>query len=79
VSKSILSDVLAIVDDEGTLPYSLKAAEIPLEALNLFSDPRLEKRIDKIDVATVDDFIWGFVLLSVMSLIKENSLKYLLE
>jgi len=37
--------------------------------LYLFSEPRLGKRMDRIDVAISDVAIWGFALASAISLI----------
>ena len=68
-----------MVDADGTLAVIFETYEISLEMLNLFSEPRLEKRMDRIDAAISDVAIWGFSLASVISSIKLNRLKYLFE
>ena len=78
-SKSIVSVILVIVDADGTLAAMFEALEIFFEALNLFSEPRLQKRMDRINAAISNVAIWGFVLPSEILSIKENRLKYLLE
>lgn len=78
-SKSIVSETLAIVDADGTLDEMFGTLEISLKLLNLLSEPRPQKRMERIDTAISEQAIWGFALPSEILSIKENRLKYLLE
>ena len=77
--KSIESAERAMVDEQGIFSVRLPTDEKFLEVLNLFSEPRLQKRMERIDAAISDVAIWGFALASVISLIKSNKSKYLLS
>jgi len=76
-SRSIVSAALPIVDADGTLPTILPTDEEFLEALNLFSEPRLEKRMDSIEEEISADDIWGLGLPSLIPPVKPNRPKYL--
>ena len=65
-SKSIESAERPMVDADGTLDAIFETYDIPLEVLNLFSEPRLQKRMERIDAAISDVAIWGFALASVI-------------
>lgn len=77
--KSIESAERAMVDEQGIFSVRLPTDEKFLEVLNLFSEPRLQKRMERIDAAISDVAILGFALASVISLIKSNKSKYLLS
>ena len=48
ISKSIVSEERATVDADGTFPAMFATAEIFLETLNLFNEPRLENSNESI-------------------------------
>ena len=77
--RSIVSADRPTVEADGTLPTIFSAYEKSLEALNLLSEPRFEKRMDIIEAAISEQAICGFALKSEISSINSNRLKYLLE